>query len=229
MRHFWHGICSWDSMARKPRIIQTEHPYHLVCRTNNRSFRFLRNTTIRLFARTLREVLEKYGLQVHHFVLMANHYHIIATATEHNLHRAMQYLNSRVAVRSNRAVRRTGHLWGDRYKSCILATDDYYKTAVRYVYRNPLRAKIVKHLQDFEDSSFQFWAFGKKIDMALHDDHLVLNMGGDRKKVHWYFKTLVLDEGTLFPQDDQVKTALRRMFYGSADFFQRMKDKHLTH
>ena len=216
-------------MARKPRVIQTEYPYHLVCRTNNRTFRFDQRQVTRIFFKALTQGAEKYHVLVNHVVLMSNHYHIIATATELNIHRFMQYVNSRVAVRYNRAVRRSGHLWGDRYRSCILASDDYYKTAVRYIYRNPLRARMVKHLEDFEHSSFLFWAFGKKFDVVLNNDHLVLNMGGNQQKVHWYFRTLVLDEGTLFPQDDQVKTALRRMFYGSADFLQRMKDQHLPH
>ena len=96
-------------MGRPRRIIQTQLPYHLVCRTNNRSFRFHQRQAIRIIFRSLRETMEKYSLSVHHLVLMTNHYHIIATATEENLHRAMQYLNSRIAVRYNKFVRRSRH------------------------------------------------------------------------------------------------------------------------
>ena len=215
-------------MARKPRVIQTEFPYHLICRTNNRTFRFKQRQITRIVFKTLTEGAEKYNVLVHHVVLMSNHYHIIATATEKNIHRFMQYVNSRIAVRYNRTVDRTGHLWGERYKSCIIATDDHYLAAVRYIYRNPLRAKMVENLEDFTESSLQFYAFGKKVDMLLTDDHLVLNMGKDKEMVAWYFQNLVLDEGAPFPQDHYMKAALRRMFYGPADFVQHMADTYLT-
>lgn len=95
-------------MGRPLRVIQNIYPYHLICRTNNRTFRFNQRQITRIFFRALTETIEKYNLLVHHVVLMSNHYHIMATATEENLHRAMQYLNSRVAVRYNKLVRRSG-------------------------------------------------------------------------------------------------------------------------
>lgn len=76
-------------MGRPLRVIQTELPYHLVCRTNNQTFRFDKRQITRIFFNALRETHEKYNLLIHHVVLMSNHYHIIATATEENLHRAM--------------------------------------------------------------------------------------------------------------------------------------------
>jgi len=137
----------------------------------------------------------------------------------------MQYFNSRVAVRYNRTVGRTGHLWGDRYGSCIIDTDEHYTACVRYVYRNPKRAEIVDNLEEFEDSSFQYYAFGRKIEVFLTDDHLVMRYGRKKKDLHRNFQILVLSEGTLFT-DEQVKKGLRRMFFGSADFMQRMYDTH---
>ena len=212
-------------MGRPLRIIQTELPYHLVCRTNNRTFRFDQRRITRIFFRALKETHEKYNFLIHHVVLMSNHYHIIATATEENLHRAMQYLNSRIAVRFNKATGRSGHLWADRYRSCIIDTDEYYLACVRYIYRNPKRAGMVEALEEFHNSSFQFWAFGKKLDVFLADDHLVMRWGKGKKRAREYFKILVLDEGAGFT-DDEVKKGLRRMFFGSKDFQQHMYKTH---
>lgn len=64
-------------MGRPLRIIQNIYPYHLTCRTNNPAIGG---------------------------TLMENHYNIIATATEENLRRAMQYLNFLIAVRYNRNI-----------------------------------------------------------------------------------------------------------------------------
>ena len=212
-------------MGRPLRIIQNIYPYHLVCRTNNRTFRFEKREITRIVFKALKQTHEKYNLLIHHVVLMSNHYHIVATATEENLHRAMQYFNSRVAVRYNKHVGRSGHLWGDRYRSCIIDTDEHYMACVRYIYRNPKRAGIVDDLEEFPDSSFQYWAFGKKINVILVDDHLVMRWGKRKNRVSQYFQILVLSEGAMFT-DDQVKKGLRRMFFGSADFMQRMHDTY---
>jgi putative transposase len=212
-------------MGRPRRVIQNIYPYHLVCRTNNRSFRFHQRQVIRIALKALKETHEKYNLLPHHFVLMSNHYHIVATATEENLHRAMQYLNSRIAMRVNNLVRRSGHLWGDRYGSCIIDTDEHYLACVRYIYRNPLRANMVQNLEEFPDSSFQFWAFGKKLDVLLIEDHLVFRLGKNKHKVRQYFRVLVLNEGMAI-SDEEVNKGLGKMFFGSADFIQRMKETY---
>jgi len=84
---------------------------------------------------------------------------------------------------------------------------------------------MVDDLEEFPDSSFQYWAFGKKIDVILADDHLVMRWGKIKNRVSQYFQILVLSEGAMFT-DDQVKKGLRRMFFGSADFMQRMHDTY---
>ena len=213
-------------MARKPRILQTEYPYHLVCRTNNQSFRFHKRRFTRIFFVALAETMKRYDLLVHHVVLMSNHYHLIATATDRNLHRAMQYLNSRVAVRFNMAAGRSGHLWGDRYRSCIIDTDEHYLICVRYVYRNPVRAGIVDKPEEFQDSSFGFWAFGKKVDLALSNDHLVVLWEKHNQRMRRSFQTLVSDRVVRIP-DNEVKRSLRGLFFGSADFKKRMDEQYL--
>ena len=215
-------------MARPLRVIQTEYPYHLLCRTNNRTFRFMKRQVIRIFFKALTETIEKYNILVHHVVLMSNHYHIIATATDKNLDRAMQYLNSRVAVRYNKLSGQSGHLWGDRYKSCIISTDEHYTASVRYIYNNPMRAGMVDNLEDFLESSLQFWAFGKKMDVILSEDHLILLCGKSKKRSQEFFRTLVLDDGACIP-NDTMKKNLRGLFFGPADFIQSMQETHLIH
>ena len=84
---------------------------------------------------------------------------------------------------------------------------------------------MVDDLEEFPDSSFQYWAFGKKIDVILVSDHLIMRWGKGKNRVSQYFQILVLSEGAMFT-DDQVKKGLRRMFFGSADFMQRMHDTY---
>jgi len=150
----------------------------------------------------------------------------MATATEENLSRAMQYLNSRVARRYNKLVNRSGHLWGGRYGSCIIDTDEYYVACVRYIYRNPIRAKIVTDLEEFHDSSFLFYAFGKKIDVFLTGDHLVMRYGKTRKDLNRNFMMLVLDDEELIMSDEEMRKGLSKPFFGTSGFIEQMYKTH---
>ena len=98
----------------------------------------------------------------------------------------------------------------DRYRSCIINTDEYYLACVRYVYRNPLRANMVEDLEEFENSSFNFWAFGKKVDLVLADDHLVPLWDDGKDRLHRYFRILVLDEGIGIPSEKVARVGLRK-------------------
>jgi hypothetical protein len=84
---------------------------------------------------------------------------------------------------------------------------------------------MVPDLAEFSDSSFNFWAFGKRMDMVLIEDHLILRWGKNKKRVREYFQILVLSE-EIWISDKEVKKGLRRMFFGSADFMQQMHDTH---
>ena len=213
-------------MPRPPRIIQTERPYHLTCQTNNRSFRFHQRAVKKILLKVINHVIKRYKLKIHHFTIMSNHYHLVASATEENLHRAMQYLNARVAEQFNKLTGRSGHLWGGRYKSCIIDTDEHYTHCVRYVYNNPVAAGMVQHAADYDDSSFNFHAFGKDIEVIITDDHLVMLCKGNDDRRMAFFLALVQEDPTY--QRDKVGKGLRGMFYGSADFIQRMRCAYLA-
>ena len=45
--NYWQRLCILPSMGRPLRVIQNIYPYHLVCRTNNRTFRFSQCQVIR--------------------------------------------------------------------------------------------------------------------------------------------------------------------------------------
>lgn len=86
---------------------------------------------------------------------------------------------------------------------------------------------MVADLEEFPDSSFNYWAFGKKIDVILVEDHLVMRWGKNKKHLSINFRILVLSEDAMLT-DEQVKKGLRKMFFGSADFMQRMHEIHCS-
>jgi putative transposase len=100
--------------------------------------------------KALTQGAEKYKVLVHHVILLSN------TTTLSLPPPKRIFTGSCPAnggIRYNKLTGRSGHLWGDRYRSCIIDTDEYYLACVRYIYRNPKRAGMVKDLEEFADST----------------------------------------------------------------------------
>ena len=64
----------------------------------------------------------------------------------------MGRVNGRYAQALNIRRSRTGHLWQARFHSCPLS-DSHLWLALRYVERNPVRARIVTHPEHYRYSS----------------------------------------------------------------------------
>lgn len=207
-------------MGRPLRILQNEYPYHVTTRTNNKEFRFKpKRSTFLMFARILNMAVKKYSVQITHFVLMSNHYHVIFNTPNANIHRVMQFINSMVAREYNRRHNRTGHLWGDRYKSTIIGDGVYLKKCVTYIYMNPVHAGIVNHPKDYLPSTFQFYAFNNKIDIFVNDDNIFIPYGNSND-------FLKLFENIDKAEQQIIGKQLKNLFFGSERFLSLMKSKY---
>jgi len=209
-------------MGRPRRIIQTTYPYHITTRTNNKEFRFNKKKVIKIFAEVLTKAAKKYNVTLLHVVIMSNHYHIILKINHENLHRFLQFVNSRIAMAYNKLTKRSGHLWGDRYKSTIIESDQHYLNCVRYIYENPVRAKIVNSPENFLNSSFHFHAFGKKIDLVVVKDMLILQLSGKKHNGNYNLAF----QGLFEKQDyspHNVRDGLKKRFFGSPAFIKYME------
>lgn len=84
---------------------------------------------------------------------MTNHIHLVVMpAGEAALHRLLKPLHMRYAQQINRRKGWKGHLWQGRYFSSAL-DEDYMWAAIRYVERNPVRAKIARKAENHPWSS----------------------------------------------------------------------------
>lgn len=87
---------------------------------------------------------------------MTNHVHLILDAKDEpaNIGKLMKRLAGRQTRYVNYQEKRTGSLWEGRYKSSPIETDTYLLACHRYVERNPVKAGVVEHEQDYEWSSY---------------------------------------------------------------------------
>ena len=91
--------------------------YHVTARGNERKAIFRDSVDRYRFLETVEEAVNRFGLAVHAFCLMSNHYHLVPQTPRANLSRAFGWVQTTYSVRFNRRYRRSGHLFQGRFKS----------------------------------------------------------------------------------------------------------------
>jgi REP element-mobilizing transposase RayT len=141
-------------MARPLRLELAGGLYHVTSRGDRREDIFLddadRLTWLEIFAQTCR----RFNWVCHAWCLMDNHYHIVVETIEGNLAQGMRHLNGVYTQTFNRTHKRVGHVFQGRYKAIMVEKDGYLLELARYVVLNPLRAGMVKNIDDWQWSSY---------------------------------------------------------------------------
>ncbi|MGH8481848.1 MAG: transposase [Nevskiaceae bacterium] len=149
-------------MARPSRFLPPGQPQHIIQRGNNRNRVFFGEEDYRFYLKCLAEACSRYACDVHAYVLMTNHVHLLASPrSEDGLPRAMQSVGRRYAQFINWRRERTGSLWEGRYRSCAVDTEAYFLVCSRYIELYPVRAAIVIQPDEYSWSSFHANAVGR--------------------------------------------------------------------
>jgi REP element-mobilizing transposase RayT len=132
-------------MARKVRIEYPGATYHTMNRGDRREPIFKDDADRQRFVETLAEACAKTGWQVHAYVLMPNHFHLVVETPQPNLVAGMKWFLGTYTGRFNRRHKLFGHLFSGRYKSLFVdgSGGGYLKSVCDYVHLNPARAKRV--------------------------------------------------------------------------------------
>jgi len=142
-------------MPRKPRFYLPGIPVHIVQRGHSREPVFFDTDDYSAYLEWLEQASERYGCDIHAYVLMTNHIHILATPESQNsISRMMQYLGRHYVPYVNNAYGGSGSIWEGRYKSSMIQDDEYLLNCMRYIEQNPVRADMVKTPGAYRWSSF---------------------------------------------------------------------------
>ena len=128
-------------MARPLRIEFPEAWYHITCRGNEKRNIFTDDHDRIRFLEILAGNIKLYGIEVHAYALMGNHFHLLVMTPEANLGAFMQRFNTSYTVFYNRRYKRSGHLYQGRYKAILIDADQYLLELSRYIHLNPVRIK----------------------------------------------------------------------------------------
>ena len=205
-------------MARLPRLSVPGYPHHIIQRGNNRQAIFASTADYMLLLALLKENAQKFGIAVHAYVLMTNHFHLLATPEQADGLPLMMQAVGRSYVRYfNDAQHRSGTLWEGRYRSTLIQTDRYLLTCMAYLDLNPVRAGLVRQAKDYEWSSHRHY-IGQRADKLVTPHPLVWTLGNTPFSREAAYADLVDGGITSAQQGDLTRSVLSGWALGDEDF-----------
>ena len=158
-------------MSRIARVVVPGCPHHVTQRGNNRQDVFFDDDDRSVYLELLREQVERFRVRVHGYCLMSNHVHLILTVRDSpSLSLAVGRTHWCYTQHINRLHGRSGHLWQNRFDSCPLGDEHYYK-ALAYIERNPVRARMHRLAWKYPFSSAAAHCGGEDASglLTMHD------------------------------------------------------------
>ena len=154
-------------MARLARVIAVDMPHHVMQRGNRNQKVFFNDEDRNEYLRLLFEKSQMHHLEIWAYCLMDNHVHLIATPKQENslaksIGETHKFYTRMINFRENWR----GYLWQGRFKSFVL-DEVYLYMAVRYVERNPVRARIVTKAEEYFWSSARSHVYKTKNEILM--------------------------------------------------------------
>jgi putative transposase len=210
-------------MPRPPRLVLPAIPLHVIQRGNNRTLTFGDAADYLWFLKALGRASERARCAIHAYVLMPNHVHLLLTTRDTTgPARLMQRLGREYVRYFNDRYTRTGTLWEGRFRSHLVASDEYFFRCSRYIEVNPVRAGMVDEPTEFRWSSYRGNASGAN-DPLLTPHPLYGALASTAARRAAAYRGM-FDP----PADERLLGAIRRAAkrgepFGGAAFAQRME------
>jgi hypothetical protein len=155
---------------------------------------------------------------------MNNHVHLLIETQDVPLSKVMQGLNQTYTMYFNRRYRTVGHLFQGRYKAILCDRDAYLLGLVKYIHRNPLRARIVEKLEQYPWSSHHAYT-GKNNPLNLVDTDQVLRMFSESKtRARRKYREFMVEKGGFDRQE--VYATVDQRLKGDEEFVGRVLEQH---
>ena len=213
-------------MARLPRFVLPGQPQHVIQRGNNRQGIFCAEDDYRFYLEKLQLAAQKHDCQLHAYVLMTNHVHLLVTPErEEAIGKMMQMLGRYYIQHYNYRYRRTGTLWEGRYKATLIDSERYLLTCMRYIELNPVRAGMVAHPAAYPWSSYRYNALGH-VDKLLVPHQEYRRLGKAQEERRSFYRQLFrirIAEKTL----DEIRRSTNKAWVLGDERFKHRMEKQL--
>ena len=202
------------------RPLRIEYPgalYHITSRGNEKREIFLDDHDRGKFLEILKDYHERYGILIHSYVLMNNHYHLVLETPKGNLLKAMHGINGGYTGYFNRRYGRAGHLFQGRYKGILVEKDAYLLELSRYIHLNTVRAGTVKTPELYEWSSYPAYIGMQKEKSWMEYSWVLSRFGRDEGMARRNYKEYV-EEGLEGKIETPLKDLYARVILGGKEF-----------
>jgi REP element-mobilizing transposase RayT len=135
-------------MARSPRLDLPGERHHVMNRGARRAPIFLQDDDCQAFLDLLGQLPRRFGIEVHAWSLMPNHFHLLVECPTGGLGRSLQFLQARFSARMNRHHTWDGPVFKGRYRNRVVRSDPYWGYLFAYVHLNPVRARLVSEASE---------------------------------------------------------------------------------
>ena len=205
-------------MARLPRLTLAGYPHHVIQRGNNRQAIFATVADYQHLLELLEENAKKFEVDVHAYVLMTNHFHLLATPqTDTGLPLLMQAVGRSYVRYFNDRQSRSGSLWEGRYRSTLIETDRYLLACMAYIDLNPVRAGLVNEAHEYAWSSHGFYV-GVRSDKLITPHSLFWDLANTPFGREVAYADLVRSGVSTDQQSALTRSALAGWALGDPDF-----------
>jgi putative transposase len=220
-------------VARPLRIEFEGALYHLTGRGNARQKIFADEADCAKFVQLLVQSLERYDVALHGYVLMGNHYHLMAETRRANLSRWMHWLTTAYTVYFNRRHCRVGHLFQSRYKSIVVEAEGYCLSLSRYLHLNPVRGKVIgrgdplerrKRLRAWRWSSYRSYSGLARPQPWMNEERVLGEMRGRDKGRRLRYRRFV-EEGLVREIEDPLEAVKWQAALGGEGFLRKLRDR----
>jgi len=143
-------------MPRKKLIRTDQFPYHICTRSNNKDwFNLSLDRVWEITQRGLAYANKLNPVEIHAFVLMNNHYHLLVTTPNADIDCFMRTFNKYISEQINIYSGAINYKFGGPYNWSIVSKRQYLFNVYRYVFRNPVKAGMTQTCEEYPFSSLQ--------------------------------------------------------------------------
>ena len=168
-------------MTRYARKQSSTGIYHIMIRGNERKEIFFDDDDRDRFLWILNKIKADGNYHIYAYCLMNNHVHLLMKEGKDSIQRTMKRIGVSYVYYFNNKYQRIGHLFQDRFRSEEVEEDSHILAAARYIHNNPVKAGIVKRVNDYKWSSYTEYIYKSGSREGLVENSFLLSMLSDRK------------------------------------------------
>jgi REP element-mobilizing transposase RayT/DNA-directed RNA polymerase specialized sigma24 family protein len=129
-----------------PRSRRLDFPgaiHHVMNRGARKAPVFVDDEACAAFLDALALLPARFGVIIHAYALMPNHFHLVIETPRANLSEAMRFLTGTFTQALNRRHQWDGPIFRGRFRSRLIEDDGYMRHLLAYIHLNPVRAHLV--------------------------------------------------------------------------------------